>query len=60
VSNAIATAYRRRQAATELKRFDLRTSDVVRYESGDGDDPDADEKEEASEADDGLTQTFED
>jgi hypothetical protein len=57
-SDAIPTASRRRGAATELKRFDLGTSDVDRYEGEDGDD--ADEEEEASQADDGSTQNVED
>jgi hypothetical protein len=41
---------------TELERFDRRTSDVDGYECEDGDDADADEEEEASQADDGSTQ----
>jgi hypothetical protein len=59
-SDVIPTASRRRWAATELKRFDLGTSDVDRYEGEDGDDADPDEEEEASEADDGSTQNVED
>ena len=59
-SNTIPTASRRRQAATEFERFDQGTSDVDRYEGDHGDDADADEEEESSEADDGLTQSLED
>jgi hypothetical protein len=58
-SNAIPTASRQRRAATELRRFDLRTRDVDGYGGDDGDDADADNQEEASQADDGLTQTLE-
>jgi len=60
--NAIPTASRRRQPATELERFDLETSDVNGYEGKDGDDVDVDvdEEEEASQADDGSTQNVED
>jgi len=57
-SDAIPTASQRRQAATELERFDLGTSDVDGYEGADGDD--ADEEEVASQADDGSTQNVED
>jgi hypothetical protein len=42
-SDAILTASWRRWAAIELKRFDLGTSDVDRYEGEDGNDVDADE-----------------
>jgi hypothetical protein len=59
-SDAIPTASRRRQDATELERIDLGTSDVDGYEVKDGDDADADEEEEASQADDASTQTVED
>jgi hypothetical protein len=59
-SDAIPSACWRRRAATELERFDLGTSDVDRYEGDDGDDADVDEEEEASQADDGSTQTLED
>jgi hypothetical protein len=59
-SDAIPTARRRRQAATELERFDQGTSDVDGYEGEDGDDADVDEEEEASQADDGSTQNVED
>jgi hypothetical protein len=59
-SDAIPTASWRRQAASELERFDLGTSNMDGYEGHDGQDADADEEEEASQADDGLTQTLED
>jgi len=59
-SDVIPTGSRRRRAATELKRFDLGTSDVDGYEGEDGDDADADEEEEASQADDGSTLNVED
>jgi len=59
---AIRTASRRRRPTTELDRFDLGTSDVDGYEGEDGDDADADanEEDEASQLDDGLTQNVED
>jgi len=60
VCDAIPTASWRRRPATELKRFDLGTSDVYGYEGEDGDDVYADEEEEASQGDDGSTQTVED
>jgi hypothetical protein len=41
-------------------RTDLGPSVVDRYEGEDGDDVDADEEEEASQADDGSTQNVED
>jgi hypothetical protein len=59
-SDAIPTASRRRRAVTELERFDLGTSDVDGFEGEYGDDADADEEEEASQADDGSTQNVED
>jgi len=59
-SDVIPTASRRRRAATELESFDLGTCDVDGYEGKDGDDVDADEEEEASQADDGSTQNVED
>jgi hypothetical protein len=59
-SNPIPTASRRRRAATELARFDVRTSDVDGYEGEDSDDADADEEDEASQADNGSTQNVED
>ena len=58
--DVIPTASWHRWAAIELKRFDLGTSDVDRYEGKDGDDADADEEEEASQADDRSTQGMED
>jgi hypothetical protein len=58
--DAIPTASRRRQPATELVRFNLRTSDVDGYQGEDGNDADPDEKEEASQADDGSTQNVDD
>jgi len=56
----IPTASRRQRPTTELERFDLETSDVDGYLSKDGDDADADEEEQASQADDGSTQNVED
>jgi len=58
--NAIPTASRPWRPVTELKRFDLATSDVDGYEGNDGDDADADEEEEASLANDESTQNMED
>jgi len=60
--DAIPTASRWWQLATELKGFDLGTSDVYGYEGEDSADADADadEEEEASQADDGSTQNVED
>jgi hypothetical protein len=60
--DTIFTASRRRRPATELERFDLGTSDVDGYEGEDGDDADADadEEQEASQVDDGSTQSVED
>jgi len=43
-----------------MRRTDLGPSDVDGYEGEDGDDAAADEEEEASQADDGSTQTVED
>jgi hypothetical protein len=60
VQDAIPTASRRRRPATELERFDLGTSDVDGYVREDGNDADADEEVEASQADDGSTQNVED
>jgi hypothetical protein len=45
---------------TELKRFDLGTSDIDRQEGEDGDNADAVEQEEASPADNGSTQNVKD
>jgi hypothetical protein len=59
-SDAIPTTIRRQRAATELERFDLGTSDVDGYEGDYGDNADADEEEDASQANDGLTHTLED
>ena len=53
-SDGIPTTSWQRRAATELERFDLGTSDVDGYKGNDGDDVDADEEEEASQANDGL------
>jgi hypothetical protein len=58
--DAVPTASRRWRAATELKKFDMGISDVDGYECEDGDDADADEKEEASQANDGSMQNVED
>jgi hypothetical protein len=60
--DAIHATSRPRPPATELKRFDLGTTDVDGYEGevGDNADGDADEEEEASQADDGSTQNVED
>jgi hypothetical protein len=55
--DAIPTYRRRRQAVTELERFDLGTGNVDKYQGKDGND--ADEREEASQADDGSTQNVE-
>jgi len=59
-SGPIPTASRRQWAATELERFNLGTSDVDGYEGKDGNDADADEEEEASQAEDGSTKNVED
>jgi hypothetical protein len=60
MSNAIPTISQQRRAATELERFDLATSDLDGYEGDNGNDVEADEKEDALEADDGSTQNLED
>jgi len=60
VCDAIPTASRWRRPATEFETFDLRTSDVNGDAGEDGDDADADQEEEASQADDGSTQNVED
>jgi len=57
--DAIPTARRRRQAATELERFDLGTMDMDGYEGDDGDDQNVDGDEEPLQADDGSTQIVE-
>jgi hypothetical protein len=59
-SDAIPTPSRGRRAATELEKFDLGISDVDGYECKDGDDADADDEEEASQANDGSMQNVED
>jgi len=59
-SDAITTASRQRQAATELEMFDVRTSDVDRFEGDYGDDADQDEEEEALQANDESTQNLQD
>jgi len=59
-SDAIPNPSWQQRAATELKSFHLATSYVDRYEGDDGDDVDADEEEDPSQADDGLTRTLED
>ena len=59
-SDAITTASRQRQAATELKMFDVRTSDVYGFEGDYGDDADQDEEEEALQANDESTQNLQD
>jgi hypothetical protein len=58
--DAIPTGSWRRLAATQLARFDHGTSDKDGYEGDNGDDANADEEEEASQADDEFTQTLED
>jgi hypothetical protein len=60
--DAIPTSSQRQRPTTELEKFDLGTSDIDGYggEVGDDADADADEQEDASEADDGSTQTMED
>jgi len=58
--DAIPRTSQRRWETTELERFELGTSDVNRYEGEDGDNADADEEEEASQADNGSTQILED
>jgi len=58
--HAIQIASRRQWGATELKRFDLGTSDVDGYEGEDRNVADKDEDEEASHVDDGSTQNIED
>jgi hypothetical protein len=57
-SNTIPTASRGRWAATEVERFHLGISVVHGYVGDDDDYADADEEEEASQADDGLTPTL--
>ena len=50
--NALPTASRRRQPGSELERFDLGTSHSDGYEGEDGNDADADEEGEVSQAND--------
>lgn len=59
-SEAIPTTSSPRWTATELNRFNFRTTTQDVYEGDDADDADADKDELASLADDGLTQTLED
>jgi hypothetical protein len=54
--DAIPTASWRQRPATELKWFGLGTSDVHQYGAEDGNDVDADEQEQPSQADDGSMQ----
>ena len=58
--DANPTASRPLRAATELERFDLRTSNVDGYEGDDGDDADDDEEEEALLTDDESMQNLKD
>jgi len=60
VGDAIPITSRCQRPSTELRRFDLGTSDVHGYEGEDGNNADADEEEEALHIDDGLTQNVED
>jgi len=57
--DAIPNASWRRQPVTERETFDLEASDVDSYEDEDGNNADADEEEEASQADDGSMQNVE-
>ena len=59
-SDAISKASGRWRATMELDWFDRGTSDVDGYDGEDGGDPNADEEEEASQADDGSMQNVED
>jgi hypothetical protein len=56
VHDAIPTTSLRLRPVTDPERFDLGTSDVDRYEGEDGDDADADDEGEVSQADDGSMQ----
>jgi hypothetical protein len=58
--DAIPIASRQRWASTELEKFDRGTSDVDVDEGEDGKDPDADEEEEVSQADDASLQNVAD
>jgi len=57
-SHTNSTGSWRQWAATDLGWFDFATCYVDGSECNDGDDADADEEEQASPADDGLTQTL--
>jgi len=57
--NVIPTTSWQRWPMTELECFDLGTSDFDRLKCEDGDDADADDEEEASQADDGSMQNVE-
>ena len=57
--NVFSTVSRQWRATTELERFHLGTSDVNWYEGDDGNDADADEEDEASQANDGSTHILE-
>jgi hypothetical protein len=58
--DAIPTARVRRWPSMELEWFDLGTSDVDRNQGKDGDNADADEEDDESQADDGSMQNVED
>jgi len=58
--NGIPTISQQWEAATELKRFELQTSDVHGYEGEDADNADADKEDEASQAVDGSMQNVAD
>jgi len=58
--NAILSASWRQGPATQLKMFDLETSDVDAIKAEDRDDADTDQDKETSQADDGSKQTVED
>jgi hypothetical protein len=58
-SNAIPTTRLRRWATPDLERIHLGTGDVDSCEGDNGDNPDADQEEEALQADDGSTQSLE-
>jgi hypothetical protein len=60
VRDAIPTASRRQRPVTEFEMFDKGTSDVKGYEDKDGDNADADDEDEASQAYDGSKQNVED
>jgi hypothetical protein len=60
VRDAIPTANPQRLPATDLTSFDLGPSYVDGYQNEDGDNGDADEEDDVSQADDGSTQNVED